>query len=91
MLAISGEVGGVNQTYNPLQPISDALGRVFTTQEETQTKKARRIMGTLVSDLSDEDLDVYITELQYLIDEWFDNFEREALDGHTLKQLLGQD
>ena len=80
------------ETYNPLQPMSDALARVFTTsQEETRIQKTRRIMGDLVSCLSDGELEVYITEFQYLIDEWLDNFEKEAFDGLTLKQMLGQE
>ncbi len=79
------------QSYNPLQPVSDALGQIFTTKkEETRIQKTRRIMGGLVDQLSDEDLEVYITEFQYLIDEWLDTFEQEVFDGLTLKQLLGQ-
>jgi len=48
-------------------------------------------MGELVTDLSDEELEVYMTEFQYLIDAWFDDFERQAFDGQTLKQVLGQE
>lgn len=56
---------------NPLQPVSDALGRIFTTnQEENRMQQTRRIMGDLVSELPDEELEGYITEFQYLIDEW---------------------
>lgn len=48
-------------------------------------------MGSLTKELSDEDLEVYITELQYLIDQWLDNFEQQAFNGQTLKQVLGQE
>ena len=81
-----------NQTFNPLQPVSDALGRIFITdQEQTRTQKARSVMGELVADLSDEELEVYMTEFQYLIDEWLDDFECQAFNGQTLKQVLGQE
>lgn len=71
-----------------LQPIDDALQRIFTSsQEETKLQRTRRIMGQVVAEVSDEELEVYITELQYLIDTWFDEFERQAFDGLTLKQL----
>lgn len=80
------------QSSNPLQPVSDALGRIFTTQQEkNRIQKARRVMGSLTNELSDEDLEVYITEFQYLIDQWLDNFEQQAFNGQTLKQVLGQE
>ena len=79
------------QTHNPLQPVSNALDRIFTTpQEESRIQKTRRIMGNLVNELSDEDLEVFITEFQYLLDEWLDSFEQQAFDGQTLKQVLGE-
>ena len=81
-----------SNTLNPLQPVSDALGRIFVTdQEQTRIQKTRGIMGELVADLSDEELEVYMTEFQYLIDEWLDGFERQAFGGQTLKQILGQE
>lgn len=48
-------------------------------------------MGDLVDPLSDEELEVYITEFQHLIDEWLDDFECQAFDGQTLKQVLNQE
>jgi hypothetical protein len=81
----------IAQRHNPLQPVSDALERIFTTQqEENRIQKTRRIMGNLVNELSDEDLEVFITEFQYLLDEWLDGFEQQAFDGQTLKQVLGE-
>ena len=80
------------RALNPLQPVSDALGQIFSThQEDSRTHKARSIMGSLVNELSDEELEVYITEFQYLIDQWLDSFERQAFNGQTLKQVLGQE
>jgi len=43
-------------------------------------------MGDLVVPLADEDIEAYVTEFQYLIDGWLDDFERQAFDGQTLKQ-----
>ncbi len=76
---------------NPLASIDQALQRVFSaTQEETRLQKARNIMGTALYDVSDEDLDIYLTEFQHLIDGWFDSFEQDMFNGATLKQVLGQ-
>lgn len=51
-------------------------------------QKARRIMGDDVKDLSDEDLEVFLTEFQYLIDCWLDEYEKQQFDGKTLKEKL---
>lgn len=78
-----------NKYVSPLQPLDEALNRIFTSpQEETRLTRVRRIMGDTVSEVSDEDLEIYLTEFQYLIDSWLDEFERLAYDGLTLKQLL---
>jgi len=45
-------------------------------------------MGDDVKDLSDEDLEVYLTEFQYLIDAWLDEYEKEAFDNKTLREKL---
>ena len=90
--AIESETVGSTQLSNPLQPVSDALDRIFTTQqEENRIQKTRRIMGSLVGELSDEEIEVYIKEFQYLVDEWLDSFEQQTFNGQTLKQVLGQE
>jgi hypothetical protein len=45
-------------------------------------------MGRLVAETSDEELDIYVTELEYLITSWLDEFECQVYEGLTLKQLL---
>lgn len=47
-------------------------------------------MGNSVSHLSDDELEICLTEFQHLIDEWLDAFEHELFDGQTLRQVLGQ-
>jgi hypothetical protein len=80
------------KVINPLEPVSDALGRIFSSsQEQTRIQKVRGIMGDLVADLADEELEVYMTEFQCLIDEWIDDFERQTFDGKTLGQVLSQE
>ncbi len=70
--------------------IDAALQNIFkSTQEETRLQQARRIMGSEIDSLSDEELEVCLTEFQHLLDEWLDAFERELFDGQTLKQVLG--
>ncbi len=81
----------MNLGYDNLKSVDSALKRIFPSKlEETRVEIARRIMSSAVVSLPNEDLEVYITEFQYLIDSWFDQFEKQAYDGLTLKQLLGQ-
>ena len=73
-----------------LASIDTALRRIFVnSQEETQTSKTRGIMGELVAELTDEDLEIYITEFQHLINYWLDGYERKLFEGQTLHQILG--
>ena len=71
--------------------IDTALQSIFkSTQEETRIQQARRIMGNSVAHLSDEELEICITEFQHILEEWFDDFEYDVFDGQTLKQVLRQ-
>ena|SRR5579863_5391833 len=90
--AKSDRQSSIEEVINPLQPVSDALARVFQTrQEENSISQARRIMGNCLNSLSDEEIEVFIVEFQYLLDEWLDGFERQSFGGKTLRQMLAQD
>jgi hypothetical protein len=74
---------------SPLKPFEDALGAIFPSDHQNnQFQQAKRIMGGELIDISDEDLGIHLTELQYLLDSWLDDFERQAFAGKTLKQLM---
>jgi hypothetical protein len=77
-------------TYSsPLAPIDDTLRNIFSSPaQETLLQKTRHIMGDAASELSDDELENYITEFQHLIDYWLDTFEKDLFDGVTLQQLL---
>lgn len=65
------------------------LNNIFPSkQEETQVQKARLIMGDDVKNLSDEDLGVFLTEFQYLIDCWLDEYEKQVFNNKTLSELM---
>lgn len=64
---------------------------VFDHAEERQIEQARRIMGEAVNELSDHELETYLTKFQYLLDTWFDEFERGLFENKTLQQLLKED
>ncbi len=75
--------------YNPQKTLESTLNSILPdSQEENKLMKARKIMGETIKDVPDEQLQVFVTELQYLIDTFLDNFEKQVFDGLTLKQLL---
>lgn len=57
-------------------------------EQSEKVEKAREILGILATDLSDEELKAIVTEMQFLVDSWLDEFEKEIFDGKTLTELL---
>lgn len=78
----------VSLTRTQHRSLSAALGKIFpTSQEVSRVQQARRIMGDEIKGLSDENLEECLTEFQFLIDSWLDEFERAAYDGKTLREV----
>ena len=76
-------------TSHQTRSLDSALKQIFPEQrEENHLLQARRIMGDLVEDLSDSELEVCLSEFQYLLECWMDEFERSKFNNLTLKQLL---
>lgn len=74
---------------NPQASLEVKLKSIFPEKKtETRLQKARQIMGEAIKELSDEELESFITEFQYLIDAWVDSFEKQVFENKTLKQLL---
>ena len=68
--------------------LETALARILPTpHSESRLQQARRIMGTEVEALSDTGLEEHLTQFQFLIDQWLDEFERNAFEGKTLRQM----
>lgn len=69
--------------------LESVLQHIFPEQQEyTRILRARQIMGEAVANLTDDQLDTYLTEFQYLIDAWLDAYEKEQFNGLTLQQML---
>ncbi len=50
--------------------------------------RAKKILGQLASHFTDGEIKDIVTETRFLVETWLDDFEREAFDGKTLKELL---
>lgn len=76
--------------YNPQKSAEEGLNALFPTHEvETKIQKARRVLGAEISAaVTDEQLEIFLTEVQFLLDSWLDSFEKEMFDGLTLSQIL---
>jgi len=76
-------------TTRGVKSVEAALKDIFPTrQEENRLQKTRRIMGSRVDELTDHELEVYISEFQYLIDSFMDEYERKVFGNKTLKEIL---
>lgn len=76
-----------NLVINPAQAF-EAFQSFSSTKEETRLEKARKILGTVGKELSDENLDIYLTEFNFLIDSWLDEYERQIFNNKTLVKLI---
>ena len=71
--------------------LKNALNAIFPQPtEENQIISARRKLGETAKTLTDEQIECMVTDFQYLIDTWLDEFEYEVFGGKTLKKLLGE-
>lgn len=83
------ETDKLTNTVNTGTNTSITLDSIFpTTQGETKTQRAKRMLGETTSGMSDGELETHITKFEYLIDCWLDSYEKEVFDGKTLNQLL---
>lgn len=57
--------------------------------DENDIEEARKILGSIAQDFSDEELRDEYTKIQYLIETWLDDYEKSIFGGKTLRELLG--
>lgn len=83
------------RSYNPREiflpesPIEQVVNKIFTTdKEQNKFQKARKILGESSKDITDEQLENYLSEFEYLASCWLETFERQAFDGRTLDEIL---
>ena len=79
----------IHHQNNP-KSIKKSLDQLFPEQEyeEKNLQKAKEILGAVAQELSPEELKVAVTEIQFLVETWLDDFERGIFNGLTLKELL---
>lgn len=69
--------------------IENTLSQIFPTKrDENNLQRARRMLGDIAIDLSDQELEPFLTQFEGLLDSWLDEFEKKIFDNKTLIQLL---
>ena len=58
-------------------------------KQEKTILEAREILGTEAESLSDEQVFDLVSEVQFLVDCWLEEYERQVFNGKSLDELLG--
>jgi len=73
----------------PASKLETTINSLFPTQaEENKIARMRGHLGQTAKDLSDTQIETIVTEFQFLIDSWMDEYEKGVLNGKTLKEVL---
>jgi hypothetical protein len=76
---------------NPQANLENVLNSMFPSrQEENNITRTRRSLGEVSKKFSDEQMLAIISEFQFLIDTWLDEYEKEVFKGMTLKEVLNE-
>ena len=79
--------------YKPTSEISlqNVLNRAFPKQsEENKFTRTKQLLGETAKTLSNEQLETIVTEFQFLIDTWLDEYEKDVFKGLTLKEVINE-
>lgn len=70
-------------TYEQINELLNENG-----QQERAVQEARDILGESAKDLTDSEVYDLVNEVQFLVDTWLEEYEREMFDGKTLNELF---
>ena len=72
------------------QGVYDQINNFYSeqNQQEKIVQEAREVLGESSSNLSDEQIYDLVTEMQYLVDTWIEEFEKNVFEGKTLNEVL---
>lgn len=71
--------------------IENVLQSLFPQQtEENKISRTRRILGETAKTFSDEQIECINSELQFLINNWLDEYEKDVFGGKTLKEVINE-
>jgi len=88
------EIKTPQQSIHPLTPqktLDNLLLNIFPqNKDENKIIQTRKLLGKTAESLTDEQIQCIVAEFQFLINSWFDEFERDVFSGKTLKEILNE-
>ncbi|MCL5746658.1 MAG: hypothetical protein M1277_00015 [Patescibacteria group bacterium] len=81
----------LSSSQSNTQGTYDQLNELFNNQDaqEKTIREARDILGESVNELSNSQIFDLVNEVQFLVESWLEEFERNTFDGKTLDELIG--
>lgn len=78
-------------SHNEPQGTYDYVNKLFSDQNQEQQDilEAREILGDDAKELTDDQVFELINEVQFLVDSWVEEYEKDVFGGKTLDELLG--
>lgn len=77
------------RNFNSYPQQNSPLDVLFPTQlEDAKIAKARKTIGTTNTAFTDDQVKSMMTDFQFLIDTWMDEYEKNIFNGMTLENLL---
>lgn len=78
-------------TINPQTTLERALSTLIPNKtEEDKVNRMRKHLGDMSKLFSDAQVETIMTEFQFLIDSWLDEYEKDVFSGMTLKEVLNE-
>ncbi|MCL4384111.1 hypothetical protein M1116_01530 [Patescibacteria group bacterium] len=73
------------------QGIYDQINHLLSSQDQQEkiVKETRNILGVTADILTDSEILDLANEVQYVVDNWLEEFEKQIFEGKTLTELLG--
>lgn len=80
----------LSQIHDIPSSINQSLDELFPEQQydEKNLQRAKDILGEEAAQFTNGQLKDIVSEVQYLVESWLDDFERDIFEGLTLKELL---
>lgn len=78
------------QNHNKEVSISESLDVMFPEQkrQDREIAKTKEILGKLADLFTTSQLKEIVTDIDFLVESWLDEFERKKFGGKILKELL---
>jgi len=90
----SKEINIPQQSTHPLTPqktLDNLLQNIFPqNKDKNKVIQTRKLLDKTAENLSDEQIQCIVTEFQFLINSWLDEYEKEVFGGMTLKEILNE-